>query len=70
MSRLPPPGVLSENDGDGELGGRVMELMRLGPLSILPGERWRQQREVREDAGLVRRRRRRRVVRGSGVTHG
>lgn len=35
MSRLPPPGILSENEGDGELGGKVMELMRLGPLSIL-----------------------------------
>ena len=35
LSRLPPPGVLSENEGDGELGGRVMELIKLGPLSIL-----------------------------------
>lgn len=35
MRRLPPPGVLSENEGDGELGGRVMELIKLGPLSIL-----------------------------------
>ena len=33
--RLPPPGVLSENEGEGELGGRVMELIKLGPLSIL-----------------------------------
>ena len=37
MSRLDPPGLPSENEGDGELGGRVMELIRLGPLSIL---RW------------------------------
>lgn len=34
LRRLPPPGVLSENEGDGELGGRVMELIKLGPLSI------------------------------------
>lgn len=27
--------MLSENEGDGELGGRVMELIKLGPLSIL-----------------------------------
>ena len=30
--------MLSEKEGDGELGGRVMELMRLGPLSILRGQ--------------------------------
>lgn len=35
MRRLPPPGVLSENEGDGELGGSVMELIKLGPLSNL-----------------------------------
>lgn len=35
MRRLPPPGVLSENEGDGELGGSVIELIKLGPLSIL-----------------------------------
>ena len=35
MRRLPPPGVVSVNEGDGEEGGRVMELRRLGPLSSL-----------------------------------
>ena len=41
--RLFPPGVLSEKEGEGELGGRVMELMRLGPLSILRGAGKQQQ---------------------------
>lgn len=45
MRRLPPPGVLSENEGDGELGGRVMELIKLGPLSILYQVEWEQQRD-------------------------
>lgn len=27
--------MLSENEGDGELGGSVMELIKLGPLSML-----------------------------------
>lgn len=27
--------MLSENEGDGELGGSVIELIKLGPLSIL-----------------------------------
>lgn len=35
FSKLPPPGVLSENEGDCEVGGRVMELSRVGPLSRL-----------------------------------
>lgn len=38
FSKLPPPGVLSENEGDWEVGGRGMELSRVGPLSRL-GER-------------------------------
>lgn len=45
LRRLPPPGVLSENEGDGELGGRVMELIKLGPLSILQKVGWEQWRE-------------------------
>lgn len=36
--------MLSENEGDGELGGRVMELIKLGPLSILHQVEWEQQR--------------------------
>jgi len=47
LRRLPPPGVLSEKEGDGELGGRVMELMRLGPLSILQGPGGEKQHEHR-----------------------
>lgn len=45
MRRLPPPGVLSENEGDGELGGRVIELIKLGPLSILNQRGWEHQKE-------------------------
>lgn len=45
LRRLPPPGVLSENEGDGELGGRVMELIKLGPLSILQQVEREQQRD-------------------------
>lgn len=56
MSRLPPPGVVSVNEGDGEEGGRVMELRRLGPLSNL-GERrmdgWTDDRERRRQRGGV-----------------
>lgn len=34
--------MLSENEGDGELGGSVIELIKLGPLSILFRSRgWR-----------------------------
>lgn len=47
MRRLPPPGVLSENEGDGELGGRVIELIKLGPLSILPREESGEHSETR-----------------------
>lgn len=32
--------MLSENEGDGELGGKVMELIKLGPLSILHQVEW------------------------------
>lgn len=41
--------MLSENEGDGELGGSVMELIRLGPLSILPREKERErERRMKE----------------------
>lgn len=30
--------MLSEKEGEGELGGNVMELIKLGPLSILHKE--------------------------------
>lgn len=42
LRRLSPPGVLSEKEGEGELGGRVMELIKLGPLSILHKMGWDQ----------------------------
>lgn len=45
LRRLPPPGVLSENEGDGELGGRVIELIKLGPLSILRRVESKRERE-------------------------
>lgn len=32
--------MLSENEGEGELGGSVIELIKLGPLSILFRSRW------------------------------
>lgn len=37
--------MLSENEGDGELGGKVMELIKLGPLSILHQVKWGKQQD-------------------------
>ncbi len=35
FSRLPPPALLSLYDGEGELGGSVIDPRRLDPLSLL-----------------------------------
>lgn len=34
FSRLPPPALLSLYDGEGELGGSVIDPRRLDPLSL------------------------------------
>lgn len=49
--------MLSENEGDGELGGRVIELIKLGPLSILHQVEWEQQRERQVNNHHVRNKR-------------
>lgn len=48
FSKLPPPGVLSENEGDCEVGGRVMELSRVGPLSRLKERQRRGENQKQE----------------------